>query len=156
MFLFLYFLPSSFFHLFLLNFLPSLGCLLAYLLVCLLACFLPLSLPSSPFFLPPFPHFLLLSLLSFLKTLEKISVPYISENNNIWHNYLFQCTQSELDVDLVKSILSEYRINNADVTLRYDATADDLIDVIEGNRYMKCFYYILWIHKSFTFVVFSL
>ena len=34
----------------------------------------------------------------------------------------------------MRSILSEYRIANADITLRYDATADDLIDVIEGNR----------------------
>ncbi|KXJ21850.1 Developmentally-regulated GTP-binding protein 1 [Exaiptasia diaphana] len=51
------------------------------------------------------------------------------------------CTQSELDLDTVKSILGEYRINNADVTLRYDATADDLIDVIEGNRiYIPCVY----------------
>ena len=49
--------------------------------------------------------------------------------------------QSELDLDMVKSILSEYRIHNADVTLRYDATADDLIDVIEGNRaYIPCIY----------------
>ncbi|PAV87545.1 hypothetical protein WR25_24673 [Diploscapter pachys] len=49
--------------------------------------------------------------------------------------------QSELDVDLVKTILSEYRIHNADVTLRYDATSEDLIDVIEGNRvYMPCIY----------------
>ncbi|CAG0918354.1 unnamed protein product [Notodromas monacha] len=50
-------------------------------------------------------------------------------------------TQSELDLDLVKSILSEYKIHNADITLRYDATADDLIDVIEGNRiYIPCIY----------------
>ena len=49
--------------------------------------------------------------------------------------------QSELDLDIVKSILAEYRIHNADVTLRYDATADDLIDVIEGNRaYIPCIY----------------
>jgi len=41
----------------------------------------------------------------------------------------------------VKSILSEYKIHNADITLRYDATADDLIDVVEGNRtYMPCIY----------------
>lgn len=41
----------------------------------------------------------------------------------------------------MKSILAEYRIHNADVTLRYDATADDLIDVIEGNRaYIPCIY----------------
>lgn len=53
------------------------------------------------------------------------------------------CTvsQSELDLDLVKSILGEYRIHNADITLKYDATTDDLIDVIEGNRiYIPCIY----------------
>ncbi|XP_065579740.1 developmentally-regulated GTP-binding protein 1 [Artemia franciscana] len=49
--------------------------------------------------------------------------------------------QSELDIDIVKSILSEYRIHNADVSLRCDATIDDLIDVIEGNRiYIPCIY----------------
>lgn len=49
--------------------------------------------------------------------------------------------QSELDLDLVKSILAEYRIHNADITLRYDATSEDLIDVIEGNRiYIPCIY----------------
>lgn len=46
-----------------------------------------------------------------------------------------QCPQSELDTETVKSILAEYKIHNADVTLRSDATADDLIDVVEGNRY---------------------
>ena len=39
-----------------------------------------------------------------------------------------------MDLELVRSILSEYRIHNADITLRCDATADDLIDVVEGNR----------------------
>lgn len=54
---------------------------------------------------------------------------------------LFQCPQSELDYDTVKLILSEYKISNADITLRYDATSDDLIDVIEGNRvYVPCIY----------------
>ncbi|XGW16362.1 hypothetical protein V3C99_001657 [Haemonchus contortus] len=49
--------------------------------------------------------------------------------------------QSELDLDAVKSILSEYKIHNADITLRYDATSEDLIDVIEGNRvYIPCIY----------------
>ncbi len=49
--------------------------------------------------------------------------------------------QSELDIDLVKTILSEYRISSADITLKYDATADDLIDVVEGNRsYIPCIY----------------
>lgn len=49
--------------------------------------------------------------------------------------------QSELDLDTVKTILSEYKIHNADITLRFDATTDDLIDVIEGNRiYIPCIY----------------
>lgn len=49
--------------------------------------------------------------------------------------------QSELDLDTVKTILGEYRIHNADITLRIDATAEDLIDVIEGNRvYIPCIY----------------
>ncbi|XP_075220012.1 GTP-binding protein 128up [Lycorma delicatula] len=49
--------------------------------------------------------------------------------------------QSELDLETVRTILSEYRVPNADVTLRYDATSDDLIDVIEGNRiYVPCIY----------------
>lgn len=50
-------------------------------------------------------------------------------------------SQSELDLDTVKTILSEYKIHNADIILRCDATTDDLIDVIEGNRiYIPCIY----------------
>ncbi|RNA25774.1 hypothetical protein BpHYR1_053736 [Brachionus plicatilis] len=41
---------------------------------------------------------------------------------------------SELDLDTVKSVMGEYRIHNADIIVRCDATVDDLIDVIEGNR----------------------
>ena len=52
-----------------------------------------------------------------------------------------QVTQSELDLDLVKSILGEYRIHNADIVLRTDATTEELIDVVEGNRvYIPCIY----------------
>merc|ERR1712142_1077373 len=54
-----------------------------------------------------------------------------------------QCAvpQSELDLELVKTILSEYRIHNADILLKYDATTDEFIDVIEGNRsYIPCIY----------------
>ena len=40
-----------------------------------------------------------------------------------------------------KAILREYKINNADINLKCDATEDDLIDVIEGNRkYIPCLY----------------
>ena len=47
----------------------------------------------------------------------------------------------ELDAEIVSSILREYKIHNADITIRCDATVDDLIDVIEGNRvYMPCLY----------------
>ena len=45
-----------------------------------------------------------------------------------------QAVQSRLDLEMVRSILAEYRIHNADITLRCDATADDIIDVVEGNR----------------------
>ncbi|KAJ3351456.1 GTP-binding protein [Allomyces javanicus] len=43
-------------------------------------------------------------------------------------------TLNHLDLDMVKSLLSEYKIHNADVRFNCDATVDDLIDVIEGNR----------------------
>ena len=44
-------------------------------------------------------------------------------------------------MDIVKSILGEYKIHNADINLKIDATTEDLIDVIEGNRvYIPCIY----------------
>lgn len=56
-------------------------------------------------------------------------------------NFTSTVTNTNLDLETVKAICSEYRIHNADVSLRYDATADDLIDVIEGSRiYMPCIY----------------
>jgi len=56
-------------------------------------------------------------------------------------NLTTTCAQSTLDSDYVKTILGEYRICNADITLREDVTEDDLIDVIEGNRvYVPCIY----------------
>uniref|UniRef100_A0A2K5S096 Developmentally regulated GTP binding protein 1 n=1 Tax=Cebus imitator TaxID=2715852 RepID=A0A2K5S096_CEBIM len=48
-------------------------------------------------------------------------------------NLTATCPQSD--------ILAEYKIHNADVTLCSDAIADDLIDVVEGNRvYIPCIY----------------
>ena len=45
---------------------------------------------------------------------------------------------TNLDHESIKAVLSEFRISNADVAIREpDATADDLIDVIEGNRYAR-------------------
>jgi small GTP-binding protein len=41
----------------------------------------------------------------------------------------------------IVSICKEYRMANADITIRCIATADDLIDVLEGNRaYIPCIY----------------
>jgi len=56
-------------------------------------------------------------------------------------NLTITCQQSILDADIVKSILGEFRICNADVVLRCDANEDDLIDAVEGNRvYVPCIY----------------
>ena len=42
---------------------------------------------------------------------------------------------TNIDQDEIKAVLSEYKISNADVAIRQPgATADDLVDVIEGNR----------------------
>jgi len=50
---------------------------------------------------------------------------------------------TNLDIETVKAICAEYRVHNADISLREDATADDLIDVIEGNRkYIPAIYVI--------------
>ncbi|RWR78093.1 developmentally-regulated G-protein 2 [Cinnamomum micranthum f. kanehirae] len=48
---------------------------------------------------------------------------------------------THIDEKLCYQILHEYKIHNAELLFREDATVDDLIDVIEGNRkYMKCIY----------------
>ncbi|TFY83810.1 hypothetical protein EWM64_g198 [Hericium alpestre] len=42
---------------------------------------------------------------------------------------------TNIDHDEIKAVCSEYRLTNADVSIRQpNATADDLVDVIEGNR----------------------
>ncbi|KAL7325319.1 GTP-binding protein rbg1 [Mucor circinelloides] len=41
---------------------------------------------------------------------------------------------NNITFDEVKAVLSEYRIHNADISFKEDATIDDLIDVVEGNR----------------------
>jgi len=56
-------------------------------------------------------------------------------------NFSHTVDLTHMDAEMVKSICSEYRIHNADVCFRCDATPDDLIDVIEGNRiYVPCIY----------------
>ena len=44
---------------------------------------------------------------------------------------------TNIDQDEIKAVLSEYKLSNVDVTIREpNMTADDLVDVIEGNRYV--------------------
>jgi len=44
---------------------------------------------------------------------------------------------THLTPEEVKAVLSEYRINSADIAFRCDATVDDLIDVLEGNDQLQ-------------------
>ena len=47
----------------------------------------------------------------------------------------------DLDDDMIKVILKEYKISNADVLIKGEVTMDELIDVVEGNRkYVPCIY----------------
>ncbi|CAD2214476.1 50S ribosome-binding GTPase/C-terminal region of MMR_HSR1 domain/TGS domain containing protein, putative [Angomonas deanei] len=51
------------------------------------------------------------------------------------------CPLTQLDHDTIKTIFTEYKLNNADVVLRGDYSADQVIDAIEGNRtYIPCVY----------------
>jgi ribosome-interacting GTPase 1 len=48
---------------------------------------------------------------------------------------------THIDEKMVRTILHEYKIHNADVLFRCDATVDEFIDVVEGNRcYIPCLY----------------
>lgn len=48
---------------------------------------------------------------------------------------------TQLEEPEIKAVLAEYKLSNCDVSFRCDATIEDLIDVIEGNRiYMPCVY----------------
>eukprot|EP00826_Nyctotherus_ovalis_P066190 TRINITY_DN9762_c0_g1_i18.p1 TRINITY_DN9762_c0_g1~~TRINITY_DN9762_c0_g1_i18.p1 ORF type:complete len:330 (+),score=95.83 TRINITY_DN9762_c0_g1_i18:252-1241(+) len=48
---------------------------------------------------------------------------------------------TKIDERMVKAIMHEYKIHNAEVLFRGNYDVDDLIDVIEGNRrYLKCIY----------------
>ncbi|CAG8608614.1 9791_t:CDS:2 [Paraglomus occultum] len=47
---------------------------------------------------------------------------------------------THLDLDQVKAVLGEYRIHNADINFRCNATVDDLIDVIETRIYIPAIY----------------
>jgi small GTP-binding protein len=50
-------------------------------------------------------------------------------------------TLSHLDDRLIRGILHEYKIFNAEILFRCDATVDEFIDVVEGRRaYIRCLY----------------
>jgi small GTP-binding protein len=48
---------------------------------------------------------------------------------------------TNMSAETVVTVCKEYKLSNADVLFRQDATIDELIDVIEGNRvYVPCIY----------------
>jgi len=48
---------------------------------------------------------------------------------------------NNMSEDVARSIAHEYKLSNADIHFRCNATVDELIDVIEGNRiYVPCIY----------------
>ncbi|XP_062507603.1 developmentally-regulated GTP-binding protein 2-like [Corticium candelabrum] len=56
-------------------------------------------------------------------------------------SFIATCPLTHVDEKLVQMILHEYKIFNAEVLFREDCTADELIDVICGNRvYVHCIY----------------
>ena len=53
----------------------------------------------------------------------------------------FKFPPTKISNDEVKMIMKEYKIHNAHIKFLEDYDADDLIDIIEGNRhYCKCIY----------------
>jgi ribosome-interacting GTPase 1 len=52
-----------------------------------------------------------------------------------------QVPLTHMNEKLAREILNQYKIYNADVVFREDATVDEFIDVVEGNRqYIKCLF----------------
>lgn len=46
-----------------------------------------------------------------------------------------------VDEELIRSICHEYKVYHASFAIRCNATVDDIIDVIQGNRiYIPCIY----------------
>mmetsp|Transcript_37903 Transcript_37903/g.61080 ORF Transcript_37903/g.61080 Transcript_37903/m.61080 type:complete len:372 (-) Transcript_37903:213-1328(-) len=44
------------------------------------------------------------------------------------------CTLQDIDEEGIINVMKEYKVHNAQVSIRCDATVDDIIDVLEGNR----------------------
>lgn len=71
------------------------------------------------------------------------NLPLISFTKKKEGNIKFNATVplTHLDERLVKGILQDYKIHHAEIVIREDATADQFIDIIVGNRkYMPCLY----------------
>eukprot|EP00667_Euglena_gracilis_P010807 EG_transcript_11013 len=49
-------------------------------------------------------------------------------------SYTATCKTTHLNEKMCRDILHGYKIHNAEVLIREDATVDDFIDVVEGNR----------------------
>ena len=61
--------------------------------------------------------------------------------NNILHGTFLRCCGASVEPYADMRTPAEYRIHNAEVLFREDATIDEFIDVIEGNRkYIRCLY----------------
>lgn len=63
------------------------------------------------------------------------------EKGGIAFTCMMKDRPTHLDLEIVTSILKEYKIHHAVITIREDVTVDDFIDVIEGNvQYIPCIY----------------
>ncbi|KAH7887845.1 P-loop containing nucleoside triphosphate hydrolase protein [Phlebopus sp. FC_14] len=61
---------------------------------------------------------------------------------------------TNIDHDEIKAVLSEYKLSNADVTIREpNCTSDDLVDVIEGNRVYIPALYVSKYHSNMSSLV---
>lgn len=83
------------------------------------------------------------------KELEDVGLRLNQEKPNIYFKakktgglkFTATCPLTHIDEKLVRRVLSEYKLHNAELIIRGDYKVDELIDVIEGNRvYMKCLY----------------
>ncbi|TBU07459.1 putative GTPase, partial [Hamiltosporidium tvaerminnensis] len=57
------------------------------------------------------------------------------------YNYNQSKDEDAVEVEIVKGILTEYRINNAEVVFNEKCSVDEFIDCVDGNRkYVPCLY----------------
>jgi len=66
---------------------------------------------------------------------------YFKEKKTGGVSFTATCNLTNMDEKMVRTILHEYKIHNAEVLFREDSTPDEFIDVISGTRiYMPCLY----------------